>query len=91
MTHSAMVTLTSYNMGDVEERDFDLWTSFAAANIDEYCGFEVGVDAARFGETGRDQIDAGDDGQIEAIRGALRDLWTEFCDGGWDDAAAVRS
>lgn len=74
------VTLTSYNMGDATESDFDAWASFVAARIDDATGLDVTVDQARFGEAGKDEIRGNvDDDMVETVREALRDLWDAFC------------
>lgn len=72
------VTLTSYNMGDATEAEYDAWTSYVCEHIDEHTGFEVAVEVDRFGTAGDDRIVATDE-QREAIQAALADLWQSWC------------
>lgn len=72
------ISLTSYNMGDVTEADFDSWVAFVNERIDERCGFTVAVDGLRFGESGDDRI-SGSDEERETIAEAVRVLWDEWC------------
>jgi hypothetical protein len=92
------IVLSSANMGDVDETDFDLWRRFVAGRIDDAMGFEVeAVSQRRFGEVGNDCVYGGTEEQREAIRSWLsHDGWDEFCGQGgpWEtmrrehDAAA---
>ncbi len=77
---SVTLTLTSANMGDVSEEDFDAWAEYVAARIDEKTGLDVSVEQARFGEAGEDRHD----NMVVAygadpIDEALRALWEDFC------------
>lgn len=77
-------------MGDVGAIDFGFWCDFVTANIDEACGFEVDVDAYRFGENpGRDCVLGATNDQEDTIREALMGLWDGFCNGAWDAAFAA--
>ena len=81
------VTLTSYNMGDVEAKDFDMWAGYVNEHIDARCGFTVNVDSFRFGESvDRDRVSGATDEQEETIRESLRGLWDQSCATGWDEA-----
>ncbi len=79
---TASVHLSAADTGFDDEADFDAWVDYVSEHIDDACGFRVEVTAAAF--TGRnatfeDEITAADDGQVEAIREALRDLWDRGC------------
>ena len=76
------IVLHSGDMGDATEADFDRWTAFVISRLADRCGFEVEVDAARFGEAGDDVPRWCDDDQRTVIREVLHDLWDEWCAGG---------
>jgi len=81
------VTLTAYNMGDVNEQDYTMWIDYVSDRIDAAAGFEVGVDAAPFrGGPDADQINYATEAQRDAITEALRSLWDSWCATGWDEA-----
>lgn len=75
------VILSSANLGDVAEGDFDAWASWVARHIDEAVGFEVAaVEQRRFGEAGEDLVRGGDPEQREAILDWLaHEGWDQFC------------
>ena len=80
MTRTASVTLTSVNMGNVTEADFDAWVRYVSEHIDEATGLDVTVDAARFGAAGADRIVAENDEDRATLRRAVGvDLWDAFC------------
>lgn len=83
------VTLTSYNMGDVSESDFDAWASYVGKHIDGLTGLDVAVEQARFGEAGEDAI-SGSDEDDQNVKDALRVLWDRFCadDSAWPARSA---
>ncbi len=70
------ITLSSYNMGDVTEADFDAWAGYVERGIGELTGLDVTVEQARFGEAGEDHC-----GHVnpESVKDALRVLWDRFC------------
>jgi len=74
------VTLTSYNMGDVTEADYDAWIQYVSDRIDERCGFEVDLDACAFDRPAFTTAIAGATAaEEEVIRAALAALWEEAC------------
>jgi hypothetical protein len=74
------VTLTSANMGDVTESEFDAWAAFVQDRIDGRTDLVVVVDQRGFGEAGEDIIrGTSSSDESQAIRDSLRDLWDEFC------------
>lgn len=85
----ATLTLTSYSCESAMdgEADFDAWTSYVAARIDERTGLDVTVDQTAWRNPGafediiECQCDATDASCSCAadIREALRVLWDEFC------------
>ena len=79
------VTLTSANMGDVDECDFDAWASFVCDSIDDAVGFEVAaVDMHAFGRgPGRDTVSGASEEQEAAIREYLSVTgWDAWCSSG---------
>lgn len=75
---TATIKLSSYNMGDVTEEDFDAWAAYVAEHIDEMCGFDVRVDQFRFGSSdnsGDDLIEADAEEQRTTIEEAVREMW----------------
>lgn len=86
MTTQIVVTLSSANMGDVEEVDFDAWRWFVADEIDAATHVEVyAVEQAPFGEAGMDVVVGGDEEQVEQIRNWLsREGWDQFCGTEWE-------
>lgn len=80
------VTLSSANMGDVDETDFDLWAAYVNQKIDDRTGLLVHVEQARFGDAGEDRIEGATDEQRDTIRGLLSvDLWNDFCGETWTE------
>lgn len=76
----ATVRLTSYNMGDATEQDFDQFASYVAARIDAETGLDVEVDQFRFGESvWCDEIRAASDVDRETVKAALAQLWETWC------------
>lgn len=90
-----IVTLSSANMGDVDEIDFDCWTGYVIDCIDDGLGFEVAqVEQARYGGTDEDVIENATEEQRAAIVEWLSVTgWNEFCGQEWEDrrAATVKS
>lgn len=84
------VTLTSYNMGDVTEADYDAWISYVSARIDERTGLDVTVDASPFGCGSSEDCISGyeDEDDRQIIQDTLYCLWDEFCADGFPDSAA---
>jgi hypothetical protein len=72
--------LTSYDMGDATEADFDRWVEYVMQGIDTACGFEVDVTQARW-QSGpdRDRIRHATEEQEQTIREALICLWDAWC------------
>lgn len=75
------ITLSSANMGNVDEVDFDLWARFVAENVNEACGVDVAsVDQRRFGDPGDDIVTGGKASQRDAIEDWLsHGGWAAFC------------
>lgn len=84
------ITLTSYNMGDVTESEYDSFVSWVTERTErDYPLADVNVDALSFGEAGdtrvsvRGRVDAEghDEADVEnAIREALSyGWWEEWC------------
>lgn len=71
------IILTSYDTGFDSESDFDAWTDFVSARIDEKCGFEVDIDLRSFGRGFGDTY-IGSEAEVETMREAMRDLWDDF-------------
>lgn len=86
------IVLSSANMGDVDEDDFDIWAGYVADSIDDALGFEVeSVDQQRFGEAGDDIVTGGTQEQREAVRQWLKVAgWESFCGQGgpWETRRA---
>lgn len=80
---TAQITLTSANMYDPTQADYDAWVEYVCRNIDNATGMTVGVYAAAMGddEPGADQIEADTDDDREIISRALGDLWEDYCNG----------
>jgi hypothetical protein len=80
------ITLSSANMGQVDEVDFDLWARYVAENIDDAMGFEVeSVDQLAFGEAGDDVVAGGTEEQRQAILSWLgHEGWDAFCGDTWE-------
>lgn len=78
------ITLSSANMGDVDELDFDLWSRYVADNLEAATGIDAVLDQARFGETGADRISGATEAEHVAIRQWLGvDGWESFCGETW--------
>ena len=69
--------LSSYDLGDVTEADYDMWVSYVADHIDEACGFEVAVEQRRFGAAGSDRITHATDEQRATITEAVAAMWED--------------
>lgn len=78
---SPTVRLSSQNMGDASEGDYDSWVAFVAANIVGRCGFRISVEAERYGGIVSRPVSNASDAEKETITEALEDLWLEWCDG----------
>ena len=90
------VVLSSANMGDVDETDFDLWTEFVATKIDDAFGVDASVEQARFGTAGEDRVvrRGHDDDQPavdpDEIRSWLKGpAWDDFCGDVWEAMRAA--
>lgn len=87
------IVLSSANMGDVDEDDFDIWAGYVADEIDAAMGFEVkAVDQQRFGESGEDIVTGGSAEQRAAVRQWLKvGGWDAFCGQGgpWETRRAA--
>ena len=85
------ITLSSANMGDVDEADFDCWAGFVNDRIDDVAGATVVVDQFQFGEADEDQIEGATAAQRDAIRSWLGvDGWNEFCGEEWTSRRAAK-
>ena len=74
------ITLTSYNMGNVTEADYDGWVAFVTEKLSSEAGVEVEVDAAPFGRGGEsDRVSADSAEDERAIRLAMVELWERWC------------
>lgn len=77
------VTLRSGDTGLDSEEEYDAWTSYVTAKIDERAGLYVELDAKPFSAGGSDSVvtdDRGDDEElVERVREALRGLWDDWC------------
>jgi hypothetical protein len=76
------IQLTAYNMGEVDEADYDAWARYVVEHIDAGVGFEVDeVSQHRFvGGPAEDTIMGGTDKQRAAIREWLDVTgWEAFC------------
>lgn len=76
---SATVTLTSYDLGDVTEADYDAWTDYVTDQIDGRTGLDVTVEREPFAASGSDRIEARDEEDEQTIREAIEALWVDFC------------
>jgi hypothetical protein len=75
-----MVRLTSANMGNADEADYESWVEFVCENIGSACGFWVGVECERYGEAGDDKVFAPSEGDRQTMREALESLWVRWCE-----------
>ena len=70
------IHLSSANMGDVTEADFDAW----AAYVERHVADDVTVEQLPFGEAGPDRISGGTEYERAALREMLsHSLWDAFC------------
>lgn len=86
------ITLSSANMGDVDETDFDVWTAFVGDRLQDALDLNgtVVLDQFRFGEAGEDRIVGATPEQKEAIRGWLSVTgWEAFCGEEWEKRRAA--
>lgn len=83
MSTKISITLSSANMGDVSEADFDAWANYVAEHIESALGFKGGtvdVDQRRFGEAGPDLVGLGSSEDRERVREWLsHEGWDAFC------------
>lgn len=88
------VVLSSANMGDVTEADFDAWQRYVAEEIEEALDLGDGcttVEQFRFGAAGADHVSGVTEEQTIAIREWLSHAgWDAFCadPSAWPPAAA---
>lgn len=103
MNKTIQITLTSANMGDVAEIDFDCWRSYVDDTLSAAPwleGYEVTVEQARFGEGGDDVIIVRSGGALSAEAEATleEDIgrwlgaegWDGFCGSEWETRRAAR-
>ena len=84
------VTLSSADMGDVDEIDFDCWAGFVNDKIDDVVNAAVEVEQARFGDAGPDVISGATDEQARDIRDWLAHAgWDAFCGDEWNKRRAA--
>lgn len=81
------VTLSSANMGDVDETDFDLWARYVADNIEDATGIECQIEQHRYGE-GEDEIEAYGEERETLRRWLSTDGWNAFCGEAWETMRA---
>ncbi len=80
MNTTATVKLSSANMGDVTEADFDAWAAWVNDHIDAVAGCPVSVEQFAFGDSGPDQVSGLDDAARETVLSWLRaEGWEAFC------------
>jgi hypothetical protein len=80
MNSIATVTLTSANMGDVTEADFDAWAAWVNERIDDVAGCPVNVEQFRFGSGNVNAVSGLDDAAWEAVQRWLSgEGWDAFC------------
>lgn len=79
------VRLSSENMGDASESDYDSYVAFVADRIDAKCGFAVEVCTERFGGIVSQPVSGATDEQEQTISEALDALWVDWCDEGAPD------
>lgn len=85
------ITLSSANMGDVDEVDFDCWAGFVNEKIDDVAGETVTVDQFRFGASGEDRIEGATEEQAATIRAWISVTgWEAFCGEEWNRRRAER-
>jgi hypothetical protein len=79
------IILSSANMGNVDETDFDLWTAFVMERIGEALGLDdVDVDQHNFGASDDDEISADTEEQRDEIdRWLGAEGWDAFCGEEW--------
>ncbi len=83
------VTLSTYDTGFEEEADWDAWTAYVAAHLDELVGEPVEVDAMRWSarqtSPGRDIVQTRGVGMREhtalesLVRDSIQTLWERWC------------
>lgn len=80
------IMLSSADMGDVDERDFDLWTRYVAENVESATGVDAEVEQGRFGDAGEDVISGATEAQRDLLLSWLSvHGWEAFCAGPWDE------
>ena len=83
-TPKITVVLSSYNMGEVDEVDFDLWRDFVSTRIDDAFGVNATVEQHGFGDASDDEVIAGPEVDADDIRSWLKTLaWEAFCGEAW--------
>lgn len=86
------IVLTSYNMGDVTEADFDAWASWVASHVEMVFGVDATVDQFRFGESVVDDVVRGGNETLreEIAQWLSVDGWSDFCADGaaWPNGVA---
>jgi hypothetical protein len=75
------ITLSSYNMGDATEQDYDAWVEYVREHICASCDLQdVDVNQAPFGAGIDETISGADNEQQETISSWLAvDGWVDFC------------
>jgi hypothetical protein len=74
------ITLSSTNMGDVSESDFDNWANWVSDHVDDACDVNAQVDQFHFGDASPDLIEGATDDIRDTIRLWLStDAWNEWC------------
>lgn len=89
------VTLSSAAMGDVDETDFDLWTTFVSTKIDDAFNVVATVEQDRFGSAGEDRVTLHGRGDTEDVdcdeikRWLRGTAWEDFCGEVWEAMRAA--
>lgn len=83
MTTMPTLVLGRDGMGEnATETDFDAWTAFVCAHIDEACGFEVGVETRQSRDVQTDKVVGADEDQRTTVKEACGRLWERWCSEG---------
>lgn len=82
------VILTSYNMGDVTEADYDAWVTFVSARIHVRPDLNITVEASPFGRGKSEDYISGyeDEDDRQSIQDTLQSLWDDFCADGFTNS-----
>lgn len=73
------VTLSSADIGDATDDDFDAWIAYVGEHLGDKLDLFVDVDASRFGAAGPDVIHV-EGVERSEVREAIGCLWEAFCE-----------